>query len=107
MYREVLLMWLLSICHTMAGCGHAIEWGGVLEAFANHSFFLPTTQRCDSLRVHAGATRPFPGVGTGSGCAQSDLRSAARAKVWEGGFAAIGAEGCKGRPAPVANKVFD
>ena len=57
----------------------------VRGAFANHSLFLPTTQRRDSLRVHAGVTPAFSGVGAGSRGARSELRPAARAKGGGGG----------------------
>ena len=66
--------------------------GGVRVAFANHSLFLPTTQRCDGPPVRAGVTRTFPGMSGGGGGLQTELRSAARAKVWGRGFTAIGAE---------------
>ena len=70
----------------------SVFWGGVRGAFANHSLFLPTTQRCDGPPVRAGVTRTFPGMDGGGGGVRTDLRSAARAKVWGRGFTAIGAE---------------
>ena len=69
--------------------------GGVRGAFANHSLFLPTTQRCDGPPVRAGVTRTFPGMGAGSGGVRADLRPAARAKGWGCGFVARVRKGAK------------
>ena len=72
--------------------------GGASNPFANHSLHLRIPQRCDGPPVRVGVTRTFPGMDGGGGGVQTDLRSAARAKVWGRGFTAIGAEGCKRPP---------
>ena len=66
--------------------------GGASNPFANHSLHLRIPQRCDGPPVRVGVTRTFPGMDGGDGGVRTDLRSAARAKVWGRGFTAIGAE---------------
>ena len=66
--------------------------GGASNPFANHSLHLRIPQRCDGPPVRVGVTRTFPGMDGGGGGVRTDLRSAARAKVWGRGFTAIGAE---------------
>ena len=80
--------------------------GGRVEPFANHSLHLRIPQRCDGPPVRVGVTRTFPGMDGGGGGVRTDLRSAARAKVWGRGFTAIGAEAAFLLPILECNLVF-